>query len=140
MSARSALGTKGRARTGKRVLLAWLVVAIVVLSTAIAWAFVYTNIVDFHLTETTQTYGTYTIASGTNGWASYRWLDDPDHTTVISGNNCSDLSLFGKATIPAHNTSYHGMFQGWAGLCFALRGRTAAGAGSMYYHDGRLER
>jgi hypothetical protein len=107
---------------------------------AVAHAYVTTNIVDFDLTETTTTYGTYTIASGTDGWASYRWLDDPNHTTVISGNNCADLSLFGKADIPAHNTSYHALFQGSAGLCFALRGRVAIGAGSMSNHDGRLQR
>jgi hypothetical protein len=106
----------------------------------LAYAYVYSDIIDFNLTESTSTYGQYGISSGTDGWVSYRWVDDPNHTTVISGNNCSDLSLFGKAEIPAHNTSYHHLFQGSWGLCFALRGRTAAGAGSMVNHDGRLER
>ena len=107
-----------------------------------AHAWVYTNIVDFNLTETAYTYGTYSISSSGDGSASYRWVDDPDHTTVISGNNCADLALLGgPATIPAHDVSYHGLFGGAsAGACFALRGRVATGAGSMYYHDGTLRR
>jgi hypothetical protein len=106
----------------------------------LAYAYVFTDIIDFNLTETTSTYGQYGVSQGTDGWVSYRWVDDPNHTTVISGNNCSDLSLFGKATIPAHDTAYYALFHGSWGLCFALRGRTAAGAGSMVNHDGRLER
>jgi hypothetical protein len=105
-----------------------------------AYAYVLTDIIDFNLTETTSTYGQYTVSAGTDGWVSYRWLDDPNHTTVISGNNCPDLALFGKADIAAHDTSYHALFHGTYGLCFALRGRVAAGAGSMVNHDGRLQR
>ena len=115
-------------------------VCLLAVAASLAYAYVYTDIVDFNLTESTTTYGQYGVAQGTDGWVSYRWVDDPNHTTVISGNNCSDLSLFGKAEIPAHNTAYHALFHGFAGLCFALRGRTAAGAGSMVNHDGRLER
>jgi len=110
------------------------------LAASAAYAYVTTDIIDFNLTETTSTYGQYTVSSGTDGWVSYRWLDDPNHTTVISGNNCPDLALFGKSDIPAHNTSYHALFQSWYGLCFALRGRTAAGTGSMVNHDGRIQR
>lgn len=105
-----------------------------------AEAFVLTDIIDFNLTESTQTYGTYSISSTGNNSAYYRWLDDPDHTTAISGNSCGDLALYGKADIPAHNTSYYYMFTGFPYLCFALRGRTAPGAGNMFYHDGRLKR
>jgi len=71
--------------------------------------------------------------------ASFRWLDDPDHTTVISTNRCSDLAFYGKAEIPAHNTSYHNMSTG-GNSCFRARGRTAFGAGGLYSHDGRMNR
>ena len=108
---------------------------------AAASAWWYTDINDFNLTESVVTYGYYSISSTGNGSANYRWLDDPDHSTVISGNSCDDLSPYGVASIGAHNTSYHQLFSGgWNGLCFALRGRVAYGAGSMYYHDGRLQR
>jgi hypothetical protein len=108
---------------------------------AAASAWWYTDIIDFNLTESVVTYGYYSISQDGDGSANYRWLDDPDHSTVISGNNCSDLSPFGVASISAHNTSYHQLFSGgWWGLCFALRGRVAYGAGSMYNHDGRLQR
>ena len=109
---------------------------------ATAWAWVFTDIIDFDLTETAYTYGVYSISSSGDGSASYRWVDDPNHTTVISGNNCSDLALLGgPATIAAHDVAYHGLFGGAsAGACFALRGRVATGAGSMYDHDGNLRR
>jgi len=107
---------------------------------AAASAFVYTDIIDFNLTETTRTYGTYSISGVGDGSASYRWVDDPAHSTVISGNSCIDLSLYGKATIPAHNTGYFGLFTGSPYQCFALRGRTATGAGSMSNYDGRIQR
>ena len=107
---------------------------------ATAHAFVITDVPDFNLTESTRTYGGYTISSSGDRSAYYRWLDDPDHTTVISGNSCGDLALYGKADIPAHNTSYHRLFTGGVGLCFLLRGRVAIGAGSMYWHDGRIKR
>jgi len=127
-------------RPGRHALTAGLALAFTALLVPVAWAWVYTEIVDFNLTETTKTYGSYTISSSGDGAAHYRWLDDPDHTTVISGNNCIDLALYGKREIPAHNTSYHKLFQGNPGLCFVLRGRVAYGAGSMYHHDGRLRR
>jgi len=105
-----------------------------------ALAFVYTDIIDFHVNESTRTYGTYSISSIGNNTAYYRWVDDPDHTTVISGNSCADLALYGKNTIPAHDNRYYGLFRGSPYQCFALRGRTAFGAGAMYNHDGRLAR
>ncbi len=117
-----------------------LLVALTLVPATTAHAFVLTDIIDFNLTETTRTYGSYSISSSGDWSAYYRWLDDPDHTTVISGNSCGDVSLYGKADIPAHNTSYHRLFGGAPGLCFLLRGRVAIGAGSMYYHDGRLKR
>ena len=119
-------------------LLVALFAAGVVASTASAY--VYTDIIDFNLTETTSTYGTYSISSVGDNSAYYRWVDDPAHSTVISGNSCVDLALFGKADIPAHNTSYFRLFTGTPYQCFALRGRTATGAGSMYYYDGRIQR
>lgn len=112
----------------------------VVLGAASALAWAYTDIVDFHLTEQAYTYGSYTVSRSGDGSASYRWTDDPDHTTVIPANACGDLALYGKRTIPAHDTSYYGLFGGSPGVCFALRGRVAYGAGSMYNHDGRLRR
>jgi hypothetical protein len=111
-----------------------------VLGAASAFAWAYTDIIDFNLTERAYTYGTYRISSSGDGSASYRWTDDPDHTTVISANSCGDLALYGKRVIAAHDTSYHGLFGGSPGVCFALRGRVAYGAGSMYNHDGRLRR
>jgi hypothetical protein len=137
--------TRGRRRrSGARraliVLALGCLAALGAASPAIAW--VYTGIPDWNLTETTGTYGFYSISSSGDGSASYRWVDDPDHTTVISGNNCADYSsLGGGATIGAHNTSYHGLFGGRSpGFCFALRGRVAYGAGAMYNHDGNLRR
>lgn len=122
--------------------LAGLLVALFVAAVvaAAASAYVYTDIIDFNLTETTSTYGTYSISSVGDNSAYYRWVDDPAHSTVISGNSCVDLALFGKAEIPAHNTSYFRLFTGSPYQCFALRGRTATGAGSMYYYDGRIQR
>jgi hypothetical protein len=131
----------GWARCHSRTMTATLAaICLLAVGATLAYAYVYTDIIDFNLTESTTTYGQYGVSSGTDGWVSYRWVDDPNHTTVISGNNCSDLSLYGKAEIPAHNTSYFALFHGFGGLCFALRGRVAAGAGSMVNHDGRLQR
>jgi hypothetical protein len=122
------------------VVLTLLVLLTVGVAPAGAWVF--TDIIDFDLTETAYTYGVYSISNSGDGSASYRWVDDPSHTTVISGNNCPDLALLGgPATIAAHDTAYHGLFGGASpGACFALRGRVATGAGSMYDHDGTLRR
>lgn len=115
--------------------------AVCLVSVTSAFAWVYTAIVDFHVTETAYTYGQYTKSSSGDSSVSYRWSDDPDHTTVISANNCPDLARLGQATISAHSTAFHGLAGGLsAGACFALRGRTAIGAGAMYNHDGVLRR
>jgi hypothetical protein len=122
--------------------LAGLLVAMLVagIAASAASAYVYTDIIDFNLTETTSTYGTYTISSVGDSSAYYRWVDDPAHSTVISGNSCVDLALFGKADIPAHDTGYFRLFTASPYQCFALRERTATGAGAMYYYDGRIQR
>lgn len=110
------------------------------ISAGAASAYVYTDIIDFNLTQTTRTYGTYSVSGVGDNSAYYRWVDDPAHSTVISGNSCIDLALYGKKDIPAHNIAYQRLFTGSPYQCFALRGRTATGAGSMYYFDGRIQR
>jgi hypothetical protein len=103
----------------------------------------WTDLDNWNLTETTSTLGggtQFTISSGGSGSASYRWLDTPSKTTVISANHCTDGTLRGAATIPVNNTSYHALFSGAVGACFILRGRTAIGSGSMVNHDGRIDR
>lgn len=108
-----------------------------------AYTWVYSDITNFNLTETTSTYGGGTqfhISSTGDGVASYRWVDSPSKDTVISGNNCSDYGLFGKSSISVGDTGYHSLFSAPAGNCFVLRGRTAAGEGSMSLYDGRLQR
>jgi hypothetical protein len=109
-----------------------------------AYAYVTSDLNDFNLTESTSTYGggiQYHIATGTDGWSSYRWLDAPSKATVVSNNNCSDWALIGSASAYAVNdTSYHPLFIGSAGQCFVVRGRTQAGQGSMSLYDGRIQR
>lgn len=141
--ARRAVRTHGCCRPVRRwprTLMTALVAGIAMGSASAASAFVYTDVVDFNLTESTRYIGPYRISSTGDNRAYYRWLDDPDHTTVISGNSCSDLALYGSATIPAHVTSYYELFTGSPYLCFMLGGRVAIGAGSMVNHDGRLKR
>jgi hypothetical protein len=118
------------------------VAAVLLAGGAIAHAQVTTDVVNWDLTETTSTYGSqFHISSAGDGWASYRWLDSTNKTTVVSGNACSDYSLLGSArTIPAGNTAYHSLFHGATYQCFVLRGRTAAGSGGLYNHDGRVRR
>jgi len=127
-------------------------VACVVLAAAIgvsaasaqAYSFVLTDIINFNLNDSSwATYGGGTqfhISSTGDGSASYRWVDDPAHSTVISANNCGDYSSLGSTPISAHDIDYHLLFWGVSGQCFVLRGRTAAGAGSMTNYDGRLRR
>jgi len=109
---------------------------------ATAGAWVFTDVVDFNLTQSTVTYSDYSISQGGDGSASYRWLDVPAKTTVISGNSCTDGSaLSTPRTIPAGDVNYYGLFGGGApGFCFLLRGRVATGQGSMTYYDGRVRR
>jgi hypothetical protein len=127
-----------RARPWALALLAAIAALAVAPSAASAW--VYTDIDNFNLTETTRYIGPYTISSSGDGRAYYRWLDDPNHTTVISGNSCSDGAMFDKTTIAAHVTAYQRVFIGTPYLCFMLGARVAIGAGSMVNHDGRLQR
>ncbi len=109
-----------------------------------AHAFVYTDINNWGLSESTSTYDggqQFHISFGGNDSAAYRWVDnDLTRTTVISGNTCTDYALLGKTTIGGGDTSYHTLFFGFTGQCFVLRGRTAAGSGSTIPHDGRLRR
>lgn len=107
-----------------------------------AQAWVLTDTPDFNLTQSTVTYGSYSISQSGDGSASYRWLDVPSKTTVISGNSCIDGSALGTPrTIPAGDVDYYGLFGGaGAGLCFLLRGRTASGQGNMTFYDGRIRR
>jgi hypothetical protein len=111
---------------------------------ATAYAYVTTDLDNWNLTESLSTWGGGTqfhIATGTDGWVAYRWLDTPAKTTVISGNSCGDWSLYGSpATIGVNDTNYYNLFQSGAGQCFVLRGRTANGQGSMVNHDGRVRR
>lgn len=106
-----------------------------------ASAQVTSDLVDWHLTETTGTWPTqYHISSSGGGSVDYRWLDTPAKATVISANACTNLALFGSATIPVNDTGYKGLFVGSVGQCFVLRGRTTSGSGSMFNHDGRVRR
>src|SRR4051795_7286635 len=100
-------------------------------STALAVGYVTSDLTPWNLTETLQTYGGGTqfhIATGTDGWVSFRWLDSPNKATVISGNNCTDWSLLGtSSSYSAGDTNYHSLFHGFAGQCFVMRGRTPSG-------------
>jgi hypothetical protein len=111
-------------------------------SAAVAAGYVTSDLTPWNLTETTNTYGTeFHIATGTDGWVAFRWLDSPSKITVVSGNACPDWSLIGNPqTIGVGDTAYHSLFQGFTGECFVLRGRTAAGEGSMSGKNGRVRR
>jgi hypothetical protein len=113
-------------------------------SAALAVGYVTTDLTPWNLTQTLSTYGGGTqfhIATGTDGWVAFRWLDSPTKITVVSGNACSDWSLIGQnPTIGVGDTGYHSLFQGFTGQCFVLRGRTGAGEGSMSGKDGRVRR
>lgn len=126
----------------RRILLAIVLLTAAASPPPSAHAWAYTDIIDFNLTEAASTYGVFHISASGDGSASYRWVDSPSRTTVISGNNCADGSaLSTPRTIPAGDTGYYGLFGGAnSGFCFLLRGRVAAGQGSMYYFDGRLRR
>jgi hypothetical protein len=111
--------------------------------TAVAYAYVTTDLNNWNMSESLSTWGGGTqfhIAQGTDGWVSYRWLDSPNKVTVISANNCGDWSLINSSTYGAGDTSYHALFNSYAGRCFVMRGRTASGQGTMVNHDGRVQR
>jgi hypothetical protein len=119
------------------------VLAIAVTTTAHANVYTDINNWDLHEYVTTASGGTqYHTSTGSNGIVEYRWLDATDRATVISGNSCSDYTLYGSPhTFNAGVTLYRTLFtSGFDGLCFVLRGRTAAGTGSMYNKDGRVNR
>lgn len=108
---------------------------------AAATAQVTTDLTDWNLTETTSTWGSsFHISSSGGGAVQFRWLDTPAKATVISANACPDLALYGAQSYAINDTSYKTLFTGFSGLCFALRGRTTAGSGSMVNHDGRVKR
>ncbi len=121
--------------------------AVVLLAAAVAHALVYSDITDFNVCDNSITdAGNFSTSSGNNGnVVEYRWLDDPNHTTVISANDPYTLFDFGDTAIPAHNTGYRTVasyvgFTNTPPVVFKLRGRTASGAGCMYNHDGRVNR
>jgi hypothetical protein len=118
--------------------------AATLISTAAAAGYVTTDLTPWNLTETLSTYGGGTqfhIATGTDGWVAFRWLDSPTKITVVSGNACPDWSQIGNSqTIGSGDVEYHSLFQGFAGECFVLRGRTASGQGAMSGKDGRVRR
>jgi hypothetical protein len=99
----------------------------------------YTNVIDWDMLTEATTYGTFTVSSDCAN-IFYRWVDDPDHTTVIAANNAIDGALIGSNSIPAHSTSYVYVAGYVPGGRFLLRGRVANGAGPFYNHDGRLKR
>jgi len=108
---------------------------------AAAAAQVTTDLVNWNLTESTSTWPSdFHISSSGDGWAAFRWIDSPAKTTVISGNSCADLALYGQAVIGVGNTAYHNLFHANPGQCFLVRGRTSIGSGSMVNHDGRVRR
>jgi hypothetical protein len=111
---------------------------------ATAYAYVTTDLDNWNMSESLSTWGGGTqfhIASGTDGWVAYRWLDTPSKVTVMSANSCSDWSLYGNsAAIGVNDTNYYNLFQASAGHCFVMRGRTANGQGTMVNHDGRVRR
>jgi hypothetical protein len=127
-----------------RVLAAFAAIVMSLTCASLAYAYMTSDLTDFNLTESTSTYGggtQYHIATGTDGWASYRWLDAPSKATVVSNNTCTDWALLGSSSAYAANdTSYHALFHGGAGQCFVVRGRTQAGQGSMSLYDGRIQR
>lgn len=118
-----------------------LVAALFTAAAPAARAQVITDLNDFHLTESTTTWGSqFHLSSTGGGLASYRWLDSPNKATVISANTCSDWALLGSASYGVGDTSYRSLFSGVVYECFVVRGRTTAGSGSLSYHDGRIKR
>jgi hypothetical protein len=127
-----------------RVVAGFATIVMTLTFATLAYAYVTSDLTDFNLTESTSTYGggtQYHIATGTDGWSSYRWLDSPSKATVISNNTCSDWWLLGNTSgYSAGDTSYHALFAGSSGQCFVVRGRTQVGQGSMTNYDGRIQR
>jgi hypothetical protein len=108
---------------------------------AVALANVYSDMNDWNLSTSMSSYagGTqYHVGTGSDGSVTFRWLDSPNKTTVISSNACSDGSALGSTTIGAGGTGYQQTFAGYQGQCFTMRGRTTDG--TMSNHDGRVNR
>jgi hypothetical protein len=100
-----------------------------------------TDMNDWNLTETVNTYPTQFHVSTGGSTIQYRWLDSPNKSTVISSNACSDMSVLGApSSYGVGDTAYHNVGSSPQGSCFYVRGRTAAGQGSMSLHDGRVNR
>ncbi len=96
------------------------------------------EIIDFNLTESLSTYSTYTTTSSSG--IQYRWVDSPSKSTYITTANCFTNVPLGGANYSAGQTSYQLVGSAGSGVCFALRGRTQTGQGSMFFYDGRLSR
>ena len=93
------------------------------------------------MNESPRNFGTYGFSQcNTNKFVYFRWLDDPNHTTVMGVNYVGAGAPSNTQAIPAHRTNYY--FIG--GLrntgFFNLWGRVAIGAGGLYNHDGRVDR
>lgn len=114
--------------------------AALALGASSAGAFVTNDITDYNVCES--------VGSPVGGWTTtdashhvnYRWLDDPNHSTVVSTVDYYNLAFIGKADIPAHNTGYFMAGDGANQFSFKLRSRTNPGGGCMYDHDGRVQR
>jgi hypothetical protein len=98
------------------------------------------DLVDWNLTESASTWGTQFHIGTAGSVVEYRWVDSPNKATVISGNACSDLAFYGSYTFGVGDTNYHTLFSDDPGTCFAVRGRTTSGSGSMVNHEGRVSR
>ena len=100
------------------------------------------DLTNFNLTETYSTYPTqYRVSTG-GAAVEYRWLDSPSKDTVIAAIDCTDGFVLGSAqSIGSGNTAYHTLWGSGSSLyCFQVKGRTAAGQGSMNLHEGRVQR
>jgi hypothetical protein len=131
----------GRMRASARLRSALLAATAGVLFLVVPALAATTDMNDFNLTETTTTWPSQFHVSTGGSLIQYRWLDSPNKSTVISSNACSDLSLLGApASYGVGDTDYHNLGSSPQGSCFVVRGRTAAGSGSMSLHDGRVNR
>jgi hypothetical protein len=97
---------------------------------------------DFNLVETVRTYPSQYHVSTGGASVSYRWLDSPSKSTVISVNDCNDgFVLGGSSSYGSGDTGYHTLWSnGLSGYCFVVNGRTQSGQGSMNLYDGRISR
>ncbi len=96
------------------------------------------EIIDFNLTESFSTYGWYTTTSSSG--IQYRWLDSPAKSTNIITATCATNAQLGGANYSVGQTNYQLVGSAGSGVCFALRGRTLPGQGTMSLYDGRLSR